>query len=137
MFTLMTGHEIRQLFRTQALPWLLVVTAITVLFAAWSGHRAIAKQTANATLASSIGFVVSVIFNYLMHYSWTFAQPAPHGRTLVRYLAMVACGFGINALVMYVGVHGWALHYLITQALARVAVVLWNFTLSNLWVFRA
>ncbi len=90
-----------------------------------------------ATLASSIGFVVSVIFNYLMHYSWTFAQPAPHGRTLVRYLVMVACGFGINALVMYVGVHGWALHYLITQALALVAVVLWNFSLSNLWVFRA
>ena len=90
-----------------------------------------------STLASSVGFVVCVIFNYLMHYSWTFAQPGPHGRTLMRYLVMIACGFGINALVMYVGVHGWGMLYLITQALALVAVVMWNFSLSNLWVFRA
>ena len=90
-----------------------------------------------ATLASSIGFVVAVVFNYLMHYSWTFAEPAPHGRTLARYLVMIGCGFGINALVMYGGVHWLALHYLVTQAVALVAVVLWNFCLSNLWVFRA
>ena len=90
----------------------------------------------NATLASSIGFVVAVIFNYLMHYRWTFAEPAPHGRTLWRYLVMISCGFLINGLVMYAGVQWSSLHYLLTQALALVAVVLWNFVLSNVWVFR-
>lgn len=90
----------------------------------------------NATLASSIGFVVAVIFNYLMHYSWTFAEPAPHGRTLRRYLVMISCGFLINALVMYAGVQWLSLYYLLTQALALVAVVVWNFVLSNVWVFR-
>jgi putative flippase GtrA len=90
----------------------------------------------DATLASSLGFVVSVIFNYLMHYSWTFAQPAPHGRTLRRYLVMICCGFFINGLTMYAGVEIWSLNYLLTQALALVIVVTWNFTLSSLWVFR-
>ena len=90
-----------------------------------------------ATSASSLGFLVAVIFNYLMHYSWTFAEPAPHGRTLRRYLVMVGCGFMINALLMYAGVHWLSLHYLLTQALALVAVVLWNFILSNVWVFRS
>lgn len=89
-----------------------------------------------ATLASSLGFVVAVIFNYLMHYSWTFAEPAPHGRTLRRYLVMIACGFLINALVMYAGVHWLMLHYLLTQGLALVFVVMWNFVMSNVWVFR-
>ena len=90
----------------------------------------------NATVASSLGFVVAVIFNYLMHYSWTFGEPAPHGRTLRRYLVMITCGFLINAAVMYAGVHWLVLHYLLTQALALIVVVLWNFVLSNAWVFR-
>ena len=88
------------------------------------------------TLASSLGFVVAVIFNYLMHYSWTFAEPAPHGRTLRRYLVMIGCGFTINAVVMYSGENWLALHYLLLQVMAQVLVVLWNFTVSNAWVFR-
>lgn len=90
----------------------------------------------DATLSSSLGFVVAVIFNYMMHYSWTFAEPAPHGRTLRRYLVMISCGFLINAWVMYAGVQLWSLHYLLVQALALVAVVVWNFVVSNVWVFR-
>jgi putative flippase GtrA len=88
------------------------------------------------TAASSVGFVVAVIFNYLMHYNWTFGGPAPHGKTLHRYVLMVGCGFLINAVVMYAGVQWFTLNYLIIQALAQVAVILWNFVVSNLWVFR-
>jgi putative flippase GtrA len=90
----------------------------------------------SATVASSLGFVVAVIFNYLMHYSWTFDEPATHGRTLRRYLVMISCGFLINGAVMYAGVQWAALNYLLTQALALVVVVSWNFVMSNVWVFR-
>jgi putative flippase GtrA len=55
---------------------------------------------------------------------------------LHRYLVMITCGFLINAAVMYAGVQWLALHYLVTQALAMIAVVLWNFVLSNAWVFK-
>ena len=94
-----------------------------------------------STLASSIGFIICVIFNYAMHYSWTFATAGeipspPHGRTLSRYLVMIVCGFFINGGLMYLGVHSLQLHYLLVQFAAVVAVVLWNFTLSNAWVFR-
>lgn len=95
-----------------------------------------------STLASSLGFVVAVCFNYLMHYHWTFAasegrEPAPHGRALRRYLAMIACGFVINAAAMYISVHVLHWHYLLAQGVALVAVVSWNFTIANSWVFRA
>ena len=90
----------------------------------------------NATFASSLGFVVAVIFNYLMHYNWTFAEPAPHGRTLGRYLVMITCGFTINAGIMFASEQWWSLHYLLAQAVALVMVVLWNFVVSNTWVFR-
>ena len=90
----------------------------------------------NATLSSSLGFVVAVIFNYLMHYTWTFGEPAPHGQTLQRYLVMISCGFLLNGLVMDAGVRWLGLHYLLTQGLALVVVVLWNFVISNIWVFK-
>lgn len=94
-----------------------------------------------STLASSIGFIVAVSFNYFMHYSWTFAagpgqETSPHGRTLLRYLVMISCGFVINGGFMYLGVNSLQWHYLLVQAGTLVAVVLWNFTLSNAWVFR-
>ena len=94
------------------------------------------------TAASSVGFVVAVSFNYFMHYGWTFAAgpgelPSPHGRTLLRYLVMIACGFVINGSLMFFSVHVIGLHYLLAQFIALVAVVLWNFTLANLWVFKS
>ena len=88
------------------------------------------------TAASSLGFLLAVIFNYFMHYRWTFATSAPHGRTVVRYLLMIGCGFVLNALVMYTGVQGWGGHYLLVQLLAFAVVISWNFTASSLWVFR-
>ena len=94
-----------------------------------------------STLASSIGFVVCVIFNYLMHYSWTFATPegveqVPHGKALVRYGVMIACGFLFNGIIMYSGVHWLGVHYFLVQVVAAVSVILWNILVSNLWVFR-
>ena len=89
-----------------------------------------------AILASSAGFTIAVTFNYFMHYSWTFAEPAPHGRTALRYLLMICCGFMINGLLMYVCSTVLAVNYLLSQAVATVAVLTWNFTVANFWVFR-
>ena len=111
-----------------------VLTAVVHYGILYAGVEALGM---GATPASSVGFVVAVVFNYLMHYSWTFPESAPHGRTLWRYLAMISGGFVLNMVVMHAGVHWLVLHYLLTQALALVVVVIWNFILSNLWVFRA
>ena len=90
----------------------------------------------DATFASSFAYVIVIGFNYLMHHSWTFSQSAPHTNTLSRYLLMVFCGFMINGLVMYVGVSHAGLNYLLVQALAISIVILWNFSVALLWVFR-
>lgn len=96
----------------------------------------------DSTLASSLGFVVAVSFNYFMHYHWTFssgseADPVPHGRALVRYACMITGGFLLNATVMYTATDliGW--HYLLAQLLAFIVVISWNFILANSWVFRS
>ena len=96
----------------------------------------------DSTLASSLGFVVAVSFNYLMHYHWTFsagadAEPVPHGRALVRYCCMIAGGFLLNGFVMYAATDVFTWHYLLAQLLAFAVVISWNFTLANIWVFRS
>ena len=89
------------------------------------------------TLASSVGFLVAVALNYLMHYSWTFAAPVPHGRAVFRYIVMISLGFLINGGVMQFGVLMLGFNYLLVQLVAFVAVITWNFLVSSLWVFRA
>jgi putative flippase GtrA len=91
----------------------------------------------NATVASCIVYVIVGIFNYAMHHSWTFDGPGSHTRTLSRYLIMVSCGFIINGLIMYAGATEAGWNYLLVQTLAMLVIVLWNFSVSMLWVFRA
>ena len=90
-----------------------------------------------ATLGSSVGFVIAVVCNYLLHYSWTFGETAPHGRTLARYGVMISCGFAINGGLMWLCSEFWQLNYLLAQAVALVAVLAWNFSVAQLWVFNA
>ena len=85
---------------------------------------------------SSIVYVIVISANYLMHYSWTFAAASPHTTALKRYLFMVGCGFVLNLIFMYVGVTVLALNYLVVQAAAMGVVIVWNFVVSSLWVFR-
>lgn len=43
----------------------------------------------------------------------------------------------INAAVIHIGTEVLAWHYVLAQLLAMSVVVLWNFVLFSIWVFRA
>ena len=88
------------------------------------------------TLASTLGCVVAICYNYTLHYLWTFASDAPHGRVLVRYLFMNAGGVEVNAIAMHLGTSLLPLHYLVVQLLVGIVVVIWNVSVSMLWVYR-
>jgi putative flippase GtrA len=88
------------------------------------------------TLASSLCYVIVVVFNYLMHYSWTYNLSADHTTAGVRYLLMIGTGFLVNAMVMHVGVTWMGWNYLLVQTGSVAVIAAWNFVLSTLWVFR-
>ncbi len=90
----------------------------------------------NAVLVSALVYPVALVFNYLMHYRWTFAASSPHTTALKRYLFMTGCGFLINVSTMYVGVSVFQANYLLVQAAAMGVIVAWNYAMSSLWVFR-
>lgn len=86
-------------------------------------------------LGSSIAVVFTGLYNYSMQYYWTFSSDAPHGWVLIKYLLMCVGVLLINGVVMHLGVKVLLIHYLIVQLLANVAVAIWSFTISSVWVF--
>ena len=88
------------------------------------------------TLATSVGFVVGTAFNYTFQYHFTFASNAPHGRTLVRYLAVALVMLGLNALLFRQMTMHLGVPYLIAQITATGLVMLCNFTINRTYTFR-
>ena len=88
------------------------------------------------TLASTITCIVVICYNYFLHYHWTFASDAPHGRVLVRYLVMCAAGIIINALIMHIGVIVMGFQYMLVQIVSGVVLVCWSISMSSIWVFK-
>jgi putative flippase GtrA len=89
----------------------------------------------HVVLGSTIAVILASLYNYCLHYYWTFSSDTSHGFVLIKYLLMCLGGLVINGLVMYLGVTVLSVHYLMVQLLASVMLVLWSFTISFLWVF--
>jgi putative flippase GtrA len=89
----------------------------------------------HVVLGSTIAVILASLYNYCLHYYWTFSSDKSHGFVLIKYLLMCLGGLVINGLVMYLGVTVLSVHYLMVQLLASVMLVLWSFTISFLWVF--
>jgi putative flippase GtrA len=88
------------------------------------------------TLATSAGFCIGTAFNYTFQYYLTFASTAPHGRTLVRYLAVSLLMLGVNALLFKALTGQLGLPYLFAQIAATGIVMLCNFTINRAYTFR-
>ena len=90
-----------------------------------------------AVLASFIAYAISSIVNYLMKYHYVFSSQQKHRKTAPRYLIISSIGLALNTLLMYIGVEGFGLHYLASQIIVTGIVLVWNYTASALWTFRA
>lgn len=86
------------------------------------------------TPASSVGFVLSAIVNYLLNYRYTFRSNRAHGPAAAKFGLLAGSGLLINAAIMHLLV-GASVHYLLAQICATAVVLLWNFIGNSLWTF--
>jgi putative flippase GtrA len=89
----------------------------------------------DAVVASTLGFLASSAVNYLLNRRYTFASSAPHAALVWKFVAVLAGGLLLNALVMQL-LHGY-LHwqYMLAQLVATGATLLWNFSAHRCWTF--
>jgi putative flippase GtrA len=87
-------------------------------------------------LASSCGFVVGAVVNYVANYYITFRSRRDHGRTMARFFLIALAGLGVNAGVMALLSRGIGLHYLVSQVGATGTVVVLTYLGNRFWTFR-
>jgi putative flippase GtrA len=90
---------------------------------------------ADAVSASTAGFAVSAIVNYLLNYHYTFRSNRRHRSAAMRFAAVAATGLVLNSVLMQglTGVMG--LHYVAAQVVTTATVLAWNFAAGALWSF--
>ncbi len=90
---------------------------------------------AGVVVASSIGFMVSAVCNYLLNAHFTFGAAPLDAAQAWRFAWTVASGCALNAGLLHVFLQG-GIGAVPSQLLATAGVLGWNFTLSSRWVFR-
>ncbi|NNL06343.1 MAG: GtrA family protein [Gammaproteobacteria bacterium] len=85
--------------------------------------------------ASSFGFVIGAIINYILNYHFTFQSKKRHAEALTKFLIVAIIGAGINGFIMYIGIENTDINYMVVQLFATGVVLLWNFIVNKLWTF--
>lgn len=85
-------------------------------------------------LATAIAFLASFAFNYSLQRAFSFSSGASHGRTLAKYVALLA--FNTVATVLIVAaldasVLGWGGG----KVASTLATTVWNYFAYRYWVF--
>lgn len=80
-------------------------------------------------ISATIGFTVSVIFNYLASMRFVFAhrEELSRRREFVIFVVLSVIGLIINNAIMWLIVEQFKGHYLVSKIFASVVVTLWNF----------
>jgi putative flippase GtrA len=108
-----------------------IATLIQYITLIWSVER----WLWNAVLASSLGYFLSTIANYLLNYYFTFRSDNRHRVAATRFAIVAAAGFALNALLMELLAAKLHLPYLLAQVLATVGTLIWNYWANSKWSF--
>ena len=86
-------------------------------------------------IATTVGFLVAVTFNYVMQRRFTFASDAPHKHAAPSFLA-AACVLAVVNVVLFSLLIGH-INYIIAQVFTTLAVFLLNYEFNRRFTFRA
>ena len=89
----------------------------------------------DAVLASTLGAVTGAFVNYMLNRTVTFHSDRPHRVALVRFMVIAAISLILNAMLMATLTQR-GVHYLLSQGMATVLVLLFNFVANRSWTFR-
>ncbi|MGE0114219.1 MAG: GtrA family protein [Steroidobacteraceae bacterium] len=92
--------------------------------------------TVHVLVATSIGFAVGALVNYVLNRRFTFDSDATHVDALPKFLAVAFLGAIINGLIVKLFTQSLGVYYLIAQLFATGTVLVWNFAVNYLWTFR-
>ena len=92
-------------------------------------------------LANLVGLVAGLVINYIMSVAWVFSgcKRVLENKKAMEFGIFAVVGFigvGINELIMYLMVGGFAVNEMLSKMAAAVIVLMWNFGARKLVLFR-
>ena len=87
-------------------------------------------------VSATIGFTVSVVFNYLasMRYVFTHKEGMSKRREFIIFVVLSIIGLIINNALMWLGCDVLGIHYLIVKIFATAVVMVWNFVTRKIFL---
>jgi putative flippase GtrA len=86
-------------------------------------------------MATTAGFVVGLVVNYVLNRRYTFASRRPHRSAFWRFALVAVCGMAMNGVIFAFATESLQVHYLLSQVLATIIVLGWNFIANTFWTF--
>lgn len=96
----------------------------------------ISGLAAHEVVASSLGFVVGAMVKYPLNYWLVFGSRQRHRVAVPRFVLGLAFSFVLNAALLALLLRILDAHYMVSQVLTTGAVILANYFIARLWVFR-
>ncbi len=90
-----------------------------------------------AVPASAAGALLGAVINYSLNYRYTFRSTRQHREAVLRFAVIAAVGLALNTLFMWIGVVLIGAHYLLSQVITTVLVLIWSFAGNRYWTFRS
>lgn len=90
----------------------------------------------NYLASATVGFIVSVIFNYLasMRYVFTHKEGMSRTREFVIFVVLSVIGLGLNDLFMWMGTGLLGVDYRLTKFVATALVMVYNFITRKIFL---
>ena len=119
-------HSFARYIVSGSLATLLHLGVLIVLVEIWSIH---------ATVATTLGFVLGSILNYLLQYYWAFGTSGSHSDRIARYGVVTTITMAINSGIFWVLNEKVGIPYLLAQIAVTGVVVVLNYEANRRFTF--
>ncbi len=89
----------------------------------------------SAVPASAAGALLGAWINYSLNYRYTFRSTRQHREAVMKFGVVAGVGLVLNTLFMWVGVELIGAHYLLSQLVTTLLVLIWSFAGNRWWTF--
>ncbi len=89
----------------------------------------------NPVYGALAGYMVGGLVNYLLNRMHTFTTERDHIDAGLRFIGVMAVGFSLTGLFMWMFAEKLEIPYLIARVLTTGIVFCWNFGAHKLWTF--
>lgn len=87
--------------------------------------------------ANAFAFIAASICNYSMSRYWVFGRGKHLAHVeMMAYFGSTAVGLVINQIVLWYLVEGFVIDYRLAKLVAIGAVIVWNYWIRRVWVFK-